>query len=353
MSDDTLAAAAKLSKVSTINKLPWLHTIWIISIVLFIIAAMFFDSHTKHTLQGGIDNTVMMPQHDDTILADNLARLRHINQQIHTQHLLFNLTEHEHTTKQYLARQNAPTNMYSAPETISSLIQSTDDDTTRQTTPIAQSAIAFSNHPPSIPTMDAQQIAHPQFTVASGEFMHAVLETAIDSTLPGHIRALVSQPIYAFVGDKPLIPAGSRLLGQYTTATWQGQNRVFIIWDRIILPNGITAQLNSPSVDHIGQAGQGADNINTHFLTRFGEASLLSIIAAGTANIPMQPNDQATPAAQYRTSIAQAFQQTANESLQHTLATQPTLQVFPGARINVFVAHDIDFYTLSHVNNTV
>jgi type IV secretion system protein VirB10 len=205
---------------------------------------------------------------------------------------------------------------------------------------------AFGNQSMSTTSVIAKKIAHPEYTIASGEFLHAVLETAIDSDLPGEIRAVVSQPVYAYIGETPLIPAGSRLIGQYSSSVMQGQNRVFVVWNRVILPNGVSAQINSPGTDQLGISGQGADDVYTHFFARFGEASLLSIIGAGAATGGVNNGDQYNSAAQYRMAISQSFQQSANNSLQGTLATQPTLSIDQGASINVFVAHDIDFYSV-------
>lgn len=253
-------------------------------------------------------------------------------------------------SKQYLARQNAPTNMFSAD---SAGLPAANTQASQVKNDAVQATLAghnpyadFANQAIMTTAVSAQKIAHPRYTIASGEFLHAVLETAIQSDLPGQIRAVVSQPVYAYVGEMPLIPAGSRLIGQYSSAVAQGQNRVFVIWNRVILPNGVTAQLNSPGVDAIGQSGQGADNVNTHFFTRFGQAALLSIIGAGVANTGVNSQDQYNSAAQYRMAIAQSFQQSANASLQNSLPTRPTLSIHQGAAINVFVAHDIDFYAV-------
>jgi type IV secretion system protein VirB10 len=108
----------------------------------------------------------------------------------------------------------------------------------------------------------------------------------------------------------------------------------------------VSAQINSPGTDQLGMAGQLADDVNTHFFARFGEASLLSIIGAGAANAGVSTTDQYNSAAQYRMAIAQSFQQSADTSLQNTIQTKPTLTVDQGAAINVFVAHDIDFYSV-------
>jgi len=55
---------------------------------------------------------------------------------------------------------------------------------------------------------------------------------------------------------------------------------------------------------------------------------------------------QYNSASQYRMNIASALQQSANSSLQNSVATKPTLNINEGATLNVFVAHDLDFYSV-------
>ena len=112
------------------------------------------------------------------------------------------------------------------------------------------------------------------------------------------------------------------------------------------MPNGIAVQVNSPGVDSLGRAGQGADSVDTHFFARFGEAALLSIIGAGASNVGVDNLDQYNSAAQYRMAVAASFQQSAQSSLQNTLPQAPTLTAYQGAQINVFVAHDLSFYNV-------
>lgn len=50
--------------------------------------------------------------------------------------------------------------------------------------------------------------------VAQGTFVRGVLETAVQSDLPGMVRAVVTENVWSFDGRRVLIPAGSRLIGE-------------------------------------------------------------------------------------------------------------------------------------------
>lgn len=260
----------------------------------------------------------------------------------------------EQQQKEFEARQNAPTNMYSAKMPDASTGPGANNPNGVRTATLAGSSgmDQFANQNTSTTTIDATKIPHPEFTIASGEMVHAVLETAIDSDLPGMVRAVIRDPVYAYLGEKPLIPAGSRLIGQYSSGILMGQRRVMVVWNRVILPNGVAVQINSPGTDDLGQSGQGADSFNTHFIARFGEATLLSVLGAGASFGGVSTSDQFNSASSYRMAMSQSFQQSAQQSLQDTLPTQTTLHVYQGAQINVFVAHDLDFFNvLGQPNN--
>ncbi len=179
--------------------------------------------------------------------------------------------------------------------------------------------------------------------VASGNFIHAILESATNSDLPGSLRAIVSESIYSEDGSNVLIPRGSRLIGEYKSGTRQGQSRIFIIWQRLITPEGVSVQLESSGVDRLGVSGMGADSINHHFWERFGSASLLSLISAGSATLGASSNDPENSVSSYRTAISNSFSQSASQSLQQDSMIGPTLKTVQGKPIIVFVAKDLQF----------
>ena len=231
--------------------------------------------------------------------------------------------------KALLMREHAPTQVYKStrlqfPTTNAIKVDS------------KQSAETSSNY--------AYQINHPNYTVLSGEFIHANLETAINSDLPGFVRAITSRPVYAYLRHKLLIPIGSRLLGQYNSMVQHGINRVFIIWHRIILPSGLAVNLDSPAVDTLGQTGVNADSYNSHFFSRFAMSGLLSVLNAGVSNVGVGSDAQYNSAASYRMAIGQSMQQESQQSLHNSVQQKPTLLINQGTAINVFVAHDLNFY---------
>lgn len=179
--------------------------------------------------------------------------------------------------------------------------------------------------------------------VAEGSLIHATLETATNSDLPGYLRAIVNQPVYAEDGSQILIPSGSRLIGQYKSGMLQGQSRIFVVWTRLVTTNGYSINLGSPGVDNLGMAGMGADSVNRHFWARFGQASLLSLLGAGTVSVGGGDQSQQSGAGMYREAIASSFSQSASEALQKDTQISPTLETYQGKPVMVFVAKDLNF----------
>lgn len=339
---DVVQTPSQWSKVSQKKSKNYSHLYWLVGGVLAVILVFMLSSNHPKTRSVSTENLTSSDYQDS--LNENLARLKAVRAEKSMVIFSDQVSQpiHSNQSKEYLARQNAPTNIYSGDvETTNSGIA----NKSQEATLIGQGSNEnFANTSSKVEIVEAKTISHPEYTIASGELLPAVLETAINSDLPGMVRAVVSQPTYSYTGEQVLIPSGSRLIGQYSSAVIQGQNRVMVIWNRIILPNGITVQLNSPGSDDLGRAGQGADSVNTHFFARFGESALLSLIGAGAATAGVNNQDQNNSSAQYRMAISQSFQQSAEQSLQGTLAIKPTLHIHQGSSIHVFVARDLSFY---------
>lgn len=339
------------SKVSKKKKPITAHLIWfsfaVLAIVIFLILAS--RSHNKNLSSQAQDGGIT-PVDYQSDLNINMNHIRagekeNKNEKIRQVKQSREVPFSKRHSKAYMARQNAPTSMYTGSYAVNHTNSPMRSKKSAGVLFSGQGKNAqFGNSVAGTATVEAKQVIRPDYTIASGEFLHAVLETAINSNLPGMVRAIVSQPVYSYTGERMIIPAGSRLIGQYSSAVVQGQNRVMVVWNRVILPGGTSVQINSPGTDALGRAGQRADSLNTHFFARFGESVLLSLIGAGASTLGVNTNDQYNSAAQYRTAIAQSFQQSAQQSLQGTLPMGPTIRIYQGAKINVFVARDLSFY---------
>lgn len=181
----------------------------------------------------------------------------------------------------------------------------------------------------------AVRIANSSYTVPQGAIIAGVLETAINSDLPGYVRAVVSRDVMGFDGRRVLIPSGSRLIGQYRSGLTAGQSRAFIAWTRLTRPDGVTISLGSPVTDPLGRAGLGG-KVDSHFLKRFGSAILLSVVQSGLGLLQQGGNDVIVRTADDAKSVA-------GIALQRDINIPPTVKVAQGTAIRIFIARDLDF----------
>jgi type IV secretion system protein VirB10 len=177
----------------------------------------------------------------------------------------------------------------------------------------------------------ATAMIDPRTTVTQGTLIPAILETAIDTDVPGYVRAVVSADVRSFDGSRVLVPRSSRLVGQYKSGLQAGQKRAYVIWTRLIRPDGVSVAIASPAVTFSGETGL-EGRVDSHFFERFGSAMLLSVIGGlsaigGNAAVVIGGGGQSAAAA----AVGQSGQ------------IGPTIRVRQGEPIRVFTAKDLDF----------
>jgi type IV secretory pathway VirB10-like protein len=202
--------------------------------------------------------------------------------------------------------------------------------------------------------------------ILQGKVIDAVLETAINTDLPGKLRAIISRDVYSEDGKRVVIPKGSRLIGSYATDIKFNQARVYVIWSRVIRPDGVDAVLDSSddmiAVDSLGRSGVYGE-LDNRFFEIFGSSILLSSLTVGFAvaadaalggdNTTTTTTPSGLGAGTSTTSgdvvsqgVAQAIgslgRDTANVAKQY-FNTKPRITVDQGTRIKIFVNKDIIF----------
>lgn len=173
--------------------------------------------------------------------------------------------------------------------------------------------------------------------VVQGTVIAAVMETALNSDLPGFARAIVQRDVLSFDGSAVLIPAGSRVIGEYKSGVAQGASRIFIIWSRIIRPDGVSISLASPAIDDLGRGGV-PGKVNRHFLQRFGGSILLSVLTGGIS-VATAALSRGSAVLVGSAGEASALAQQASQDLN----IPPTITTRAGASVRIFVARDLDF----------
>ncbi|WFU07294.1 TrbI/VirB10 family protein (plasmid) [Rhizobium sp. CB3171] len=197
-------------------------------------------------------------------------------------------------------------------------------------------------------TSVSRRLLDPSHTVVQGTIISAVLETAIDTELPGNIRAQVMEPVYSFDGARVLMPSGTILIGEFNNDVNLAQRRVLIAWNRAITPSGQSIALGSTGADILGRSGT-EGNLNNRYGTKFGVAILISAITT-LPSILSNRNSQSESGTTSKVGGGQVGGQmsdTANDQasgvLDKYLSLPPTIKIPQGEEIRVFVNRDLVF----------
>ena len=186
-----------------------------------------------------------------------------------------------------------------------------------------------------------------RYEIKAGWEIPAVLEQALNSDLPGELKALVTSNVYdTATGLYLLIPQGSRIVGKYDSHVSYGQDGVQVSWSRIIYPDASSIDLDGMiGLDSHGNAGL-RDKVDRHYRRLIGFSVLTSLFTA--AFEISQRNSQSaltypTPAQTAGSAVGQELTQTGAQITRRNLNVQPTIKVPAGYKFTVRVNRDILF----------
>ncbi len=186
------------------------------------------------------------------------------------------------------------------------------------------------------------------YEVKAGWDIPAVLDQGVNSDLPGEMHALVRENVYdSSSGQFLLIPKGTRALGVYNSNVSFGQERVQVVWNRLIFPDGSSISLgNMVGQDKSGLAGFN-DRVNNHWGRVIAGAVLSSLFSAGY-QLSQKNRDNFSGNGVRSGDIAAAsvglqVSQVGSRLTERNLNIQPTLEIRPGYRFNIRVNKDMLF----------
>jgi len=207
-------------------------------------------------------------------------------------------------------------------------------------------------------TVDATYIADASITIAQGKMITAVLETAINTEMPGIVRAVVSRDIFGESGNKILIPRGSRLYGSYSSSVQRGQARVQIGWTRLIRPDGVSLNINFSAADQFGRSGIPGE-VDNRFSSVIANSLLTSILTVGgvaAAQKLFNNNTNATTTVNQNQGITTTTTNATNQAIYDVTKTildtigqiitnsidlNPVIRIPQGTKVTVIVNSDI------------
>jgi len=186
------------------------------------------------------------------------------------------------------------------------------------------------------------------FEIKEGTTIPAQLETAVNTDVPGGVRARITRDVYdSRTQQHLLIPKGSVALGSVDGGAVVGQRRIAMVWDRLLLPDGRSVELGPQETkDGIG-AGGVRGRVDNHAFRRFSGALMVSIVGAGARIATAEPQAGIVVAPSAKTIIGQgAAQQTAEVAtsmLERNVNIQPTIKLEEGHPFHIYLQNDVAF----------
>ncbi len=206
--------------------------------------------------------------------------------------------------------------------------------------------------------IDASFITDSSVTIAQGKMINAILETAINTEMPGIVRAVVSRDVFGESGNKVLISRGSRLYGSYSSSVKAGQVRVEIKWTRLIRPDGVSLNINFSASDQFGRSGIPGqiDNRYSSVITNSLMTSILTIggvaatqkLLSNNANTTTTVNQNqgittttANATNQAISDVTKTIVDTVGRIITNSLDINPVIRIPQGTKVTVIVNSDI------------
>jgi type IV secretory pathway VirB10-like protein len=176
----------------------------------------------------------------------------------------------------------------------------------------------------------------------TGTLVPVTLITGIDSSLNGSVTAQVRENVYdSITGSSILIPAGSRLIGEYD-GSGMNAGRVSVKFTRIMFPDGNSVALNnSLGVDAMGFGGV-KDLYSEHTGKAVGASFITSLLAgiAGSSSDGSGTDNRSSGQEAINHAISNVLN-TGNEIVKKKLEVGATAIIRPGFEFNVMLNSDL------------
>ena len=177
--------------------------------------------------------------------------------------------------------------------------------------------------------------------IMAGAVIPAALLTELNSDLPGRVIAQITAPVFDSVtGHRLLIPQGARLIGTYDAANAYGDQRLLLVWNRLIMPDGWSINLQGmEGTDPAGAAGL-RDRTDFHLGRLAGAVGLSAVISVVADNAQNDRRDNSFGQT-VGEAAAQEAARTGGRIVDRELSVRPTLRVRVGAPVRLLVTRDI------------
>lgn len=181
------------------------------------------------------------------------------------------------------------------------------------------------------------------YELKAGTVIPAALLTAVDTEREGRVLAVVTENVFDTVtGTHLLVPQGSRLIGRFDGDQTYGERRAFLVWERLLFPDGRSITLNrEPGVDSTGAGG-----VEGRVDRRIPQLVVTSLFAGAITtlgDVARRESDDRGNSLLGDVGDAAALEaaRVGGRMIDRELEVKPTIRVAQGTRIQVLLTHDL------------
>jgi type IV secretory pathway VirB10-like protein len=178
------------------------------------------------------------------------------------------------------------------------------------------------------------------YRLFEGAIIETVLTNRLESSFNGPVNCLVTTDAYSHDDQHVLIPKGTRVLGEVKRNDSFGQQRLAVVFHRLIMPDGYSVSLDQfKGLSQIGETGL-RDQLNHHYNEIFGVSLAIGAIA-GLSHINTTYGLSESGLDAYRQGVSASLSQSSLRILDKYLNILPTFTIREGQRIKVILSDDL------------
>ncbi len=181
----------------------------------------------------------------------------------------------------------------------------------------------------------------PQHVLFEGTILESVLTNRLAGSFSGPVNCMVTTNVYSHDHNLLIIPQGSRVLGEAKRVAEQQQQRLAVVFHRLIMPDGYSVNLDQfLGLDQAGATGL-KDKTNNHYLEVFGTSLALGIMS-GFSQFGTGSALTAGGVDSYRQGVAGQLSQNSSTILSRQLNRLPDITIREGQRIKIILTRDLE-----------
>lgn len=188
------------------------------------------------------------------------------------------------------------------------------------------------------------ELAKSPYTILESTVVKGEIVNAVNTQLPGDLIVRVTEDVYDSINSEYLlIPSGTTLKGKYNSSVSEGQNRVFMSFNRMIFPSGASVKLDAETASD----GEGRGGVEGKVLTEFWQSLGSSLMIATVGSIADRQRSQSQTINNYggnmgvNTTAGTILAEAARANIAKFAKYRPKITLDAGTRISVIVAKDM------------